>query len=502
MTQTTAPKANSPLSSSSDLLGSTEPSWATPPLRDLADPRSTYGYAVIQFARVVCRTPLDPWEEWLVLRCGELTGDNLPRFRTVLTIVARQNGKTFLLRILAAFWLFVEKHAVTVGVANKLSLALESWATTVKLAQSRPALEKRIDRVLTGAGREALVTKAGARYVIAAAGRDAARGLTVNRAIWDECRQERDWETHAALAPTMAAVVDAQMFLITNMGDDESVVLNDTIDNAYAGVDPGLGMFLWAAHPDCDPLDPGAWAAANPNLGRRLMVAEISAAAARAVQSGGEALARFKTERLCIRVRMMNPAVDPNKWRDSTVLGDMADLRDRVALGLDVALDEQHATVVAAAVMPDGRCRLEVVAAFEGQAAADELGQALPRLVDRVKPRAVGWLPGGPAASLLGDLAPRQGWPPPGVEVAELRSELAAVCMAFAKAVTAGQVVHSADPLLDAHVQAAERKARGDTWVFSRRGGHVDAAYAAAAAVFLARSLRAPRRTVLPTPLS
>jgi hypothetical protein len=419
----------------------------------------------------------------------------------VLTIVARQNGKTFLLRILAAFWLFVETHAVTVGVANKLSLALESWNATVRLAQSRPALRRRVDRVLTGAGREALVTASGSRYVIAAAGRDAARGLTVNRAIWDECRQERDWETHAALAPTMAAVADAQMFLITNMGDDESVVLNDTIASAQAGVDPGLGMFLWAADPDCDPLDPQAWAAANPNLGRRIQVAEISAAAARAVQSGGEALARFKTERLCIRVRMMNPAVDPRAWLRATDPADMADLRDRVALGLDVALDGQHATVVAAAVLPDGRCRLEVVAAFEGQAAARQLAEVLPKLVGKVKPRAVGWLPGGPAASLLGEMAPRQGWPPAGVEVAELRSETAAVCMAFAEAVTAGQVVHSADPLLDAHVQAAERKPRGDTWVFSRRGGHVDAAYAAAAAVVLARSLPAPRRTVLPTPL-
>jgi hypothetical protein len=79
------------------------------------------------------------------------------------------------------------------------------------------------------------------------------------------------------------------------------------------------------------------------------------------------------------------------------------------------------------------------------------------------------------------------------VRVEEIRAETASICMGFAELVTAGQVVHSGDPLLDAHVAVAERLRSGDTWRFSRKGdGHVDAVYAAAGACHLARTLPTP----------
>jgi len=58
--------------------------------------------------------------------------------------------------------------------------------------------------------------------------------------------------------------------------------------------------------------------------------------------------------------------------------------------------------------------------------------------------------------------------------------------MSFADRVRTGGVEHLDDPLLTAHVLGAEPKERGDRWVFSRKGGHCDAAYAAAGAVHLA----------------
>lgn len=86
--------------------------------------------------------------------------------------------------------------------------------------------------------------------------------------------------------------------------------------------------------------------------------------------------------------------------------------------------------------------------------------------------------------------------------MAEIRSETTAVCMGFAEQVAAGKVIHSDDPLINAHVEGAEPLRRGEGWVF-RRGagtntadadadGHVDAAYAAAGAVHLARTLPPP----------
>jgi hypothetical protein len=135
------------------------------------------------------------------------------------------------------------------------------------------------------------------------------------------------------------------------------------------------------------------------------------------------------------------------------------------------------------------------VAAWDGPRCVDDLRRDLPALLSRIRPQALGWLPNGPAAALAADLAERKGragWPPPGVSVAEIRGELAAVCMGFAEQVRSGRVAHSDDPLLNAHITGSGRLVRGDTWVFSRKGGHCDAAYAAAGAVHLARTLPAP----------
>jgi hypothetical protein len=53
-------------------------------------------------------------------------------------------------------------------------------------------------------------------------------------------------------------------------------------------------------------------------------------------------------------------------------------------------------------------------------------------------------------------------------------------------------VLHSDDPLLNAHVLGAERLPSGDRWVLSRKGGHCDAAYGVAGVVHLARTLPPP----------
>lgn len=471
------------------LSGYTEPRLYTQPLRDLSDPRASYGHAVVRFAERVLRAPLDPWEEWDVIHAGELDEDGYPRFRQVLNIVARQNGKTHTLRTLTNFWLFVEKHQLVLGVANKFSMSKESWTAALKVARACPALVSQIAKVREANAQECIETVNGARYLISAAGKDAGRGLTIPRAIWDEVRQEHDWDTHSALAPTQAALRDAQMFMISNMGTVHSVVLNDTRKAALAGVDPTLGIFEWSAPEDADPQDVEAWMAANPNLGRRVQVADMAAAAARAVATGGDALSHFKTERLCQQVTLMDPAVDPTAWVLCQDKGTLADYKGGVALAVDVSIDQLHATAVAAVVQDDGRTRVEVLEAWDGPGAGQRMVSEIPTLVERVKPRVMGWLPGGPAASLAPDIKPRPGrvgWP---ATVEEIRSAVPAVCMSFAELVKSKTLVHSDDPLLNDHVNGASRARRGDTWVFSRSGGHCDALYAAAAASYLAKTL-------------
>jgi phage terminase large subunit-like protein len=217
------------------LLGRTEPRLYTPPKRDLEAPGASYGHDVIRFSEQVLKQPLDPWQEWAVIHGGELDPDGRPRLRQILVLVARQNGKTTLLAHLALFWLFVEKQPRVHGLSADLSRARESWRLAVKLAQHTPALARQIAGVRLANSQETLETTSGCRYTIGAASPAAARGLTVNRLIIDELREHKTWEAYNAAMPAMAAVPDAQAWLVTTQGDDRSVVLHALREQALKG---------------------------------------------------------------------------------------------------------------------------------------------------------------------------------------------------------------------------------------------------------------------------
>lgn len=445
--------------------------------------------------------PLDPWERWAVIHLGELLSDGRPRFRVVLILVARQNGKTYLAKVLSLYWMFIEQVPLVLGTSTNRDYAKAVWRELCDFVQDNAILAAELGPkpVWSAAGSEELVTAAGAKYKIAATNRRAGRSLTVHRLMLDELREHPHWHAWNAATNAMNAVPDAQAIAISNQGDDTSVVLDSLHTSAMefieTGVgDPRLGLFEWSAPRGADPTDLGALAAANPNLGYRIDPDALIGAGMRAKAAGGAELAGFRTEVMCQRVHLLDPAIDPDAWelRGTDRPVDLAGHRRRVALCVDVALDGSHATLAAAAVLDDRRVHLEIVAAWDGFGCTKALRDDLPGLVARLRPRVIGWFPAGPAAAVAADLADRghRGWPPRRVAVEEIKGDVAPVCMGFAEAVTAGDVVHPDDPMLNQHVGSAQRLWRGDVWVFGRKGASpIDGAYSAAGAVHLARTL-------------
>lgn len=517
------------------IVGRTVPRLYTPPLVTgepgpcgcgcaLTDATSL-GFQAIAFAETVAGAQLLPWQRWWLIHALELRPDGSFRFRTIVTLVARQQGKTWLLKILALWAMYLGVARLVLGSAQSLDIARESWQGACDIAADTPELAAEVSNVRQANGEQCLTLINGARYRITASTGKAGRGLSVDLLILDELREHRDWAAWAALSKTTMARPNALTVCISNAGDDRSVVLNQLRDAAlrilealtallaagdHAGAesaDDGLALFEWSAPDGCELADPDGWAQAMPGLGH----GTITEAAVRSAMAT-DSPAVFRTELLCQRVPTLDSAVDPAAWKACADRGgSLAPVRSRVALCLDVSPDYAHVTLVAGARLADGRVRLQPAGAWSGPDALEQARAALPALIEAIQPAEIGWFPSGPSAALGAELRSlrlrfRRAVPKyeqdaaTGVrrlvldneeEFARLSTALEReACQTLAADVSANRVIQPDDPLLNAHVFGATKLRHGDGWRFGRPldgGQHVDAAYACAGANYLAR---------------
>lgn len=456
----------------SERHGQAEARLFTPPARRLTR-KTTLGYECADFAAHVIGEPLLPWQDWLVKHALELNPDGSFRFRVILVLVARQNGKTFALKAVSLWKLYMGMTKLVLGAAQSLDIAREAWQASIDTARTVPDLATEVESIRHANGEQCLTLTSGARYRITAATRSAGRGLSVGHLNLDELREHRTWQAWGALSKTTLAQPDGQIWAFSNAGDDESVVLNQLRESALSGRDTSIFLAEWSAPDGCDLDNWDAIAQANPGLGHT-----VSAAAIASAQST-DPPAVYRTEVLCQRVENLDEAINLGAWSDGAdPAGNLEGLRDRVTACIDVAPDGEHVTLTAAAQHDDNRVRGEVVQAWKST--RDARAQ-LAALLDQIQPRITAWFPSGPAAALAPILRPRP-------DSLELKGQAVNdACMGLADLVAARRIIHPDDPLLNAHAAGAQRYYTGDGWRFARRGaGHVDAMYSLAGAVHAA----------------
>jgi hypothetical protein len=473
------------------LVGVAEPRLYTPPLRDL-DKSTSAGWEVEAFARIVLQLELDPWQAWFLRHALELNEDGTFRFRTVLLLVARQNGKTTVMQVLTMWALFTRAMFV-VGTAQDLSIAREAWDAVRFRIRDDPELAAWAPRghVSTANGKEQIRLVNGGRYIVKATTADAGRGIPgVGLVLMDELRTHTDWAAWAALSNTTMAVPNALIVGMSNAGTDDSVVLNELRDLALAGTDPSLGLFEYSAPPECDLEDREGWRQANPSLGHGRLTERALESAMRKSPA-----AIFRTENLCQRVETLDTAIDSGAWRNSRDPVDVAEYREAPMYGgLDVSRDGARCTLVIGTPVGGGRARVWVAKAWES---VDLARAQLPDVLAALDLRRLAWNPSGPAAELAPVIraAGRRKGSSRGTVLVEVNGvALSEACMGLAGTVRSRGVLHSGDPLLDAQLAGCARLWQGDRFVFTRRGaGHAEAAYALALAVHAILTAPKPR---------
>lgn len=255
-----------------------------------------------------CGYDLDLWQRWwLTEACGVRPDGRWAAFE-VCNICSRQNGKNQLLEVRELGGLFLFGEKMIIHTAHEFKAAAEHFRRVRDTISSYDELSKRVKRVMTSHGDEAielrpvptLIFGPGGKRVrqsvtgrlrFLARSRGSGRSFTADLVVYDEAMFLSDEQVGASM-PTMRAVPNPQMYYTASAGMKDSIQLasvrrrimrNDpTVMGAEWSIDPHSDTcprdevhgrkanhyVVCGKHDDRD--DPRSWAKANPAFGRRI----------------------------------------------------------------------------------------------------------------------------------------------------------------------------------------------------------------------------------------
>lgn len=355
------------------MKGKTEPRIWTAPLRELtAD--SSLGFAAIQYAKTVLDMDLYPWQEWALIHeleiIGSLEEEWRFRYRTVVNMVSRQNGKTELSKVIASFFLNVLCVEAVFGTSLSMDKAEEVWEAVILEQESHPALAAEIDKVARSNGNKRLVLTGLRTYKVGAPTRRAGRGDANDLVMLDEVREHRDWETWSAAVASTNAKPNGMVMCFSNAGDPDSIVLrqlrsqalekiNGTKASDFGGNVDGdsLGWFEWSSPDKAETDDMEALAQANPALGYGRLTE-------RALMSNRQTFPenKFRSECMCQQVETILPEPFPDgAWEGGKDEESFIAPESPLWFGIDMSQDRKYVVIAVCGMRDDGDYHIEVV---------------------------------------------------------------------------------------------------------------------------------------------
>ena len=267
-------------------FGADDPVWRVAWLEDLLEmpkdgswprfmtvphPRAvgSYGAAASRWARSVNGSQWRWWQELAARRVLEHDADGLLVWVTWLLTVARQSGKSRLIRDLADWRLHRGIDELGVG-ADDITLTI-SRDISIMREMMRPALlrwKRDPDHnVLLLTGREEIEHKpSGVRWL----GRSerSAYGLSIGLAVVDECWDVLPLTVDEMLVPTQAEMWQPQLGLASTAHRNATALFPGRRAACFEQLADPLDSELlleWSTPPELDRADPAAWRASSPH---------------------------------------------------------------------------------------------------------------------------------------------------------------------------------------------------------------------------------------------
>jgi phage terminase large subunit-like protein len=342
------------------LRGATEPRLHSPYLKGQSKVQD-----VIDLAKLI-EMPLLKWQEFVLT--DMLRVDKKSQFirKTNLLLVARQNGKTHLARMLILAHLLRWDSKNILIMSSNRSMALDTFRQVAQVLETNDNLKGFVKQIRYANGTESIEMLDGTRLDVVAATRDGSRGRTADFLYIDELREITE-EGYRAAIPTTRARPNSQTLLTSNAGDAFSIVLNDMRERALENPPKSFGFYEYSAPQYAKVTDRKAWAQANPAMGYTISEEALEESVATSP------IENTRTELLCQWIASLQSPFPPNSIEDCSDATLQMSAGAYTVFAFDKSPSSRDAALVAGQILPDGKIGIGVLQTWESLVSVDEL---------------------------------------------------------------------------------------------------------------------------------
>jgi phage terminase large subunit-like protein len=325
-----------------------------------------------------------PYQEYVLKDI--LTVDKKDMFvrKLSLLLISRQNGKTFLARMLILTHLLKWNTDVLIMSSNR-SMALETFRQVANSLENNDHFKGMVKQIRHANGTESIEMLSGARLDVVAATRDGSRGRSINGLLYIDEVREISEEGYRAAMPVTRAHANATVLLTSNAGDAFSAVLNQLRERALDNPPKSFGFYEYSAPQYCKIDDRAAWAQANPALGYTITEAAIEEAIATSP------IENTRTETLCQWIDSLSSPWPHNILQETSDSELQIPPGGYTVFGFDVSPSRRNASLVAGQILPSGKIGVGILQTWESAVSVDDLKIAaeIKAWSDQYRPRQI-----------------------------------------------------------------------------------------------------------------
>ena len=400
--------------------------------------------------------PLLPWQRYVL--DDYLSVDENGSFRRKIggLLIARQNGKTHLARMLI-LWKLLQGQKVLAMSSNR-NMALDTFQKVAGVFEEFPFLKQHVKAIRYANGTEKILLNNGGLYEVAAATRDGSRGKTVDFLYIDELREISE-DAWTAARPTTRARPNSQTFTTSNAGDAFSTVLNDMRERALDYPPSEFGWYEYSAPQFAKIDDRKAWQAANPALG--YLFDESALAESVATNS----IESTRTETLCQWVDSLSSPFPVGAWEAIADKDIKLQQGAYTVFAFDKSPSGRFASLVGGWIMENGKIGTALIQSWESSVQVDDLKIAadIKGWVDKFRPRLVCY--DKYATQTIAERLSRAGVPTEDVSGAQFYQ----ACGDLLDSIVNLRMLHSSQPEMDKQMNNVAAKTNDSGWRIVKR---------------------------------